>query len=63
LAGSDALTAEQFSGILENVEEGGYSTKQVFNLDETGLLWKRMPMRTYISREQQTDPGFKAEKD
>jgi hypothetical protein len=37
LTGSLALTTEEFPGILEkNVEEGGYSTKQVFNIDETG---------------------------
>ncbi|XP_064410189.1 tigger transposable element-derived protein 1-like [Latimeria chalumnae] len=28
-----------------------------------GLFWKRMPSRTYISREEKTAPGFKAAKD
>lgn len=37
--------------------------KQVFNLDETGLYWKRMPSRTFISIEDKTAPGFKAAKD
>jgi hypothetical protein len=36
LAGSYALAAEQFLGLLEkNVKGGGYSTKQLFNVDET----------------------------
>jgi hypothetical protein len=38
-AGSNALSAEQFRGILEkNVKESNYSTKQLFNIDETGLF-------------------------
>ncbi|KAM9130335.1 putative CENPB DNA-binding domain-containing protein 1 [Pangshura tecta] len=31
------------------IEEGDYPPKQVFNVDETGLYWKRMPEQTYIS--------------
>ena len=37
--------------------------QQVFNVDETGLFWKRMPARTYISKEEKCAPGFKAAKD
>lgn len=33
------MAAEQFLGILEkNVKEGGYSSKRVFNVDETSLF-------------------------
>ena len=32
-------------------------------MDETGLYWKKMPDRTYISKEEKTIPGFKATKD
>lgn len=35
----------------------------VFNVDETGLFWKRMPKRTFLSREEKRAPGFKAAKD
>jgi hypothetical protein len=46
-AGSDALVAQQFPGVFEeNITEGGYSTKQVFNVNETWLFWKEMPLRT-----------------
>lgn len=45
------------------IEEENYSPEQVFNVDETGLFWKRMPDRTYISREEKTSSGFKAAKD
>jgi len=31
------------------IKEGGYTLKQEFNIDETGLFWKHiMPSRTYI---------------
>ncbi|XP_070614248.1 tigger transposable element-derived protein 1-like [Erythrolamprus reginae] len=45
------------------IEEGGYVPEQVFNMDETGLFWKRMPSRTFIMKEEAKAPGFKAQKD
>jgi len=35
----------------------------VFNVNETGLYWKKLPPRNYISREEKLAPGFKASKD
>jgi hypothetical protein len=35
----------------------------VFNIDETGLFWKRMPSRSYIAKEEKSMPGYKAAKD
>jgi len=35
----------------------------VFNLDETGLFWKRMPHRSYITEEKNSASGLKAAKD
>uniref|UniRef100_K7FDM5 HTH CENPB-type domain-containing protein n=1 Tax=Pelodiscus sinensis TaxID=13735 RepID=K7FDM5_PELSI len=59
----EAAAAESFPAIFEAIiKEGGYSSKQMFNLDETGLFWKRMPARTYISCDEAC-PGFKAAKD
>jgi hypothetical protein len=51
--------SEEFKEI---VEEGGYSLKQIFNFDEMGLFWKRMPSQTYISKEEASAPTFKAAK-
>lgn len=34
----------------------------MFNLEETGLFWKRMPAWTFSYTEKQTAPGFKATK-
>ncbi|XP_029649971.1 tigger transposable element-derived protein 1-like [Octopus sinensis] len=43
--------------------EGGYTPEQVYNVDETGLFWKRMPTGTFISNEEKSAPGFKVSKD
>ena len=43
--------AKEYPNILKRIiERGGYRPEQVFNIDETGLYWKRMPERTYISK-------------
>ncbi|KAI5626234.1 hypothetical protein C0J50_14224 [Silurus asotus] len=45
------------------ITDEGYLAEQIFNVDETGLFWKRMPACTYIHKEAQSMPGFKAYKD
>lgn len=45
------------------IEEGEYTPQQVFNVDETGLYWKRMPEGTFISVEEKAESGFKSSKD
>uniref|UniRef100_A0A7N5JAM7 HTH CENPB-type domain-containing protein n=1 Tax=Ailuropoda melanoleuca TaxID=9646 RepID=A0A7N5JAM7_AILME len=45
------------------IEEGKYTPQQVFNVDETGLYWKRMPEGMFISVEEKAEPGFKSSKD
>nr|XP_033817470.1 tigger transposable element-derived protein 1-like [Geotrypetes seraphini] len=35
----------------EIIEEKGYEPEQAFNADETDLFWKKMPQRTFISKE------------
>ncbi|GFX67900.1 tigger transposable element-derived protein 1 [Trichonephila clavipes] len=45
------------------IEDGDYSADQVFNADETGLYWKRLPNRTYIAKDEKTASGHKASKD
>ncbi|KAK3878955.1 hypothetical protein Pcinc_016441 [Petrolisthes cinctipes] len=42
-ASADTEAAEEYPAVLKGIiEEGKYSFKQVFNLDETGLYWKKL---------------------
>lgn len=45
------------------VERGNYPPNLVFNVDETGLFWKRMPSHTFISKEERIASGFKVAQD
>lgn len=63
-ANTNAAAPETFPTELEKtIEDGGYTMQQIFNVDETGLFWKKMPSRTFIAREERSMPGFKAAKD
>ena len=43
-ASEDTVAAREFPETLrEIIDEGTYLPEQVFNVDETGLYWKRMP--------------------
>ncbi|GIX79431.1 hypothetical protein CDAR_228661 [Caerostris darwini] len=45
------------------IKAQGYISQQVFNCDETGLFWKKMPNRTYITAEEKMMPRHKPMKD
>lgn len=45
--------------LLRIVEDGGYVSKQVFNIDEVSLCWKKLPSRTSIAKEEKVASGFK----
>ncbi|KAL1141025.1 hypothetical protein AAG570_000951 [Ranatra chinensis] len=45
------------------LEESEYHPEQVFNMDETGLFWKKIPSRTFIFKDEAKVRGFKAYKD
>ncbi|KAM6471896.1 uncharacterized protein PHA67_002618 isoform 2-T2 [Liasis olivaceus] len=61
-ANEDAVS--KYLDVLKKIiEDGRYTDQQIFNVDETSLFWKRMPSRTYISKKEKTQPGFKGSKD
>ncbi|KAJ7317859.1 hypothetical protein JRQ81_004021 [Phrynocephalus forsythii] len=63
-ASSDLPAAEEFATeFLETMTSEGYLLEQVFNCDETGLFWKWMPKRTFITQEETKIPGHKPIKD
>ena len=63
-ASADKDAAEKFVGEFKNfVESEEFIPDQVFNCDETGFFWKKMPKRTYITEEERALPGHKPMKD
>ena len=49
-AAADHAATKKFPAVFKSViADGGYTPSQVFNLDETGLYWKHMLSRTFIS--------------
>ena len=57
-------TVEPFLQKLHKViEEKNLIPEQIYNADETGLLWKCLPQRTLVSCREKSAPGFKKEKD
>ncbi|XP_017891414.1 tigger transposable element-derived protein 1-like [Ceratina calcarata] len=64
IQGESHETVRTYPEKIQNIiEEQGYTADQVFNADETGLWWKKMPTRTFISKKEKTAPGFKVSKD
>ena len=62
-ASADVQAADEFSTNLQAItERRNYPTQLVFNGDETGLFWKRMPSRTFTASEEKSASGFKANK-
>ena len=51
-ASADCVAAENYQSQLKKLfEENGFRTQQVFNADEMGLFWKKMPCQ----RETETE--------
>ncbi|XP_068214445.1 tigger transposable element-derived protein 1-like [Palaemon carinicauda] len=48
---------------VPEISKGCYLPEQVFNMDETGLFWKRMPSRAFLYKDEMKKQGFKAHKD
>ena len=57
-------TVEPFLQKLHQVmEQKGLTTEQIYNADETGLLWRCLPDKTLVSCHEKSAPGFKKSKD
>jgi hypothetical protein len=59
-ASADTVAAESFPwDLLKIIDDSGYTKDEIFNVDEMGLFWKKIPSRTFIAKEEKTMPGFK----
>lgn len=47
----------------EFIKEEEYCSEQIFNCHETGLFWKHIPKRTYITKDEKSLAGHKPMKD
>ncbi|KFD63467.1 hypothetical protein M514_24393 [Trichuris suis] len=57
---ADHEAAARYPEILESIMlEGSYMDQQVFNAGETGLFWKRMSTRTYLSMNEKSQTGHR----
>ena len=52
-ASADSTGAMDFLATFQDIiKTGGYVAEQVYNMDETGLVWKKMPRRTFVAKKQ-----------
>ncbi|GFQ69500.1 tigger transposable element-derived protein 1 [Trichonephila clavata] len=63
-ASADKESTEKYClKFQEFIETEGYRSQQIFNCDEIGLFWKRMPNHIYITKDEKSIPGHKPMKD
>ncbi|UYV79879.1 hypothetical protein LAZ67_18000960 [Cordylochernes scorpioides] len=64
LASGDVDAAQEYPAkFAEIINDNSYTPDQVFNADESGLFWKKMPEKTYVSKFYISASGHKAAKD
>ncbi|KAG7163294.1 Tigger transposable element-derived protein 1-like 77 [Homarus americanus] len=63
-ASADRVAAREFPPFLREImEEGQYTDNQVFNMDESGLFWKKLPYKTFVVKNASKCRGRKLQKE
>ncbi|KAG7170563.1 Tigger transposable element-derived protein 1-like 18 [Homarus americanus] len=63
-ASADRDAAREFPPFLREImEEGQYTDDQVFNMDESGLFWKKLPSKTFVVKNASKCRGRKLQKE
>lgn len=58
---ADSEVAEAYPAEFRKlVEDGGYSVSQIFNMNGTGLYWKRLPSTTFQMKDEKSAQWYKA---
>ncbi|KAG7169142.1 Tigger transposable element-derived protein 1-like 38, partial [Homarus americanus] len=61
---ADRVAAREFPPFLREImEEGQYTDDQVFNMDESGLFWKKLPSKTFVVKNASKIRGQKLQKE
>jgi hypothetical protein len=64
ISSTDYESVESFLSVLKKLtEENGYLVELVFVADETGVIWKWIPVHMFIHKTEKVDSGFKLAKD
>lgn len=59
---ADTTSAELFKETFQDLLQT-YDEDDIYNADESGLLWRSLPNRTIITKEEQVVRGFKGNKE
>ena len=62
-ANANAKARASYSDLFRMFKVSGYTTQQIFSVDETALYWEKMPSRTFIAGEEKLRLNFKASND
>ncbi|KAG7158169.1 Tigger transposable element-derived protein 1-like 49 [Homarus americanus] len=63
-ASADRAAAREFPPFLREImEEGQYTDDQLFNMDESGLFWKKLPSKTFVVKIASKCRGRKLQKE
>ncbi|KAG7172977.1 Tigger transposable element-derived protein 1-like 2 [Homarus americanus] len=63
-ASADRVAAREFPPFLHEImEEGQYTDDQMFNMDESGLFWKKLPSKTFVVKNASKIRGRKLQKE
>lgn len=61
---ADIIAAQEYpEKFSELISAHSYTRDQIFNADETGLYWKKMPDRTFVAKSIKSASGYKTAKD
>ena len=60
-ASADEVTAKKFPiNLKETIDAGNYAPQQIFNVDETGLFWKKCPRKRVLAVKKRRCQGLAA---